>query len=128
MDTESLGIETASGRRHEFQVYVARSDAEKRDGLMFVESLPPDRGMLFLYLPPRLVSMWMKNTPLSLDMLFVSKDGRIESIAVATEPMWEQHYTSKDLVSGVIELNAGTVEALGIQPGDRVVHAWFDCP
>lgn len=128
LDVEPLGIETAGGERHEFQVYVARSAAEKREGLMFVESLAADRGMLFVYLPPRPVSMWMKNTPLSLDMLFVREDGRIESIAAATEPMSEQHYASDAPVSGVIELNGGTAETLDIHPGDCVIHPWFTRP
>ncbi len=125
LDVEPLSIETADGKVHQFHVSVARTSMEKREGLMFVESLASDRGMLFLYRPPRTVSMWMKNTPLSLDMLFVREDGYIENIAAATEPLSERHYSSEAPVGGVIELNAGTAEALGIQPGNRVMHPWF---
>lgn len=128
LDVEPLSIETGTGQRHEFRVYVARTSTEKREGLMFVEALAPHGGMLFPYRPARVVSMWMKNTPLSLDMLFVQPDGTIESIAVQTEPISEQHYVSGAPVSGVIELVGGTAEALGIGPGDRVIHPWFAQP
>ncbi|CAN5212203.1 hypothetical protein BH24PSE2_BH24PSE2_02340 [soil metagenome] len=125
LDTDIVCVETSDGRVHEFGMYIARTDAERRAGLMFVESLAADRGMMFLYEPPQPVAMWMKNTPLSLDMLFVREDGRIEAIAASTQPFSEQRYATRKPVSAVIELNAGTAATLGIRPGDRVLHAWF---
>lgn len=125
-DVEPLAIETADGERLELEVYVARTGEQRRTGLMFVESLARRRGMLFTYDPPRVVSMWMKNTLLSLDMLFLRSDGTIERIAARTEPMSERHYVSSAEVGAVLELNAGTAEELGIRPGDRVRHPWLE--
>lgn len=124
-DAQPLAVETADGKRHELLVYVARTDEQKRTGLMFVEALPPGRGMLFTYDPPRIVSMWMKNTLISLDMLFVRSDGIVERIAARTEPLSERRHVSGGEVGAVLELNGGTAETLGIRAGARLLHPWF---
>ena len=125
LELQPLAVETAEGARHELLVYVARTDEQKRTGLMFVEALPPDRGMLFTYDPPRSVSIWMKNTLIPLDVLFVRSDGIIERIAARAEPLSERRHESGGDVGAVLELNGGTTETLGIRAGDRLLHPWF---
>jgi uncharacterized membrane protein (UPF0127 family) len=92
---------------------------------MFVESLPADTGMLFVYESSEPVAMWMKNTVLSLDMLFVRRNGEIESIAARTTPGSLKSLRSKGEVCCVLELPAGTAERLAIEPGDRLQHPAF---
>ena len=92
---------------------------------MCVTELPDDTGMLFWYQQPRVVSMWMKNTYVPLDMLFVQGNGRILNIAENTTPHSLDSVAAIGVVSAVIELNGGTVPRLRIQPGDIVVHPLF---
>lgn len=113
---------------HDFSIYVADSPAERRQGLMFVESMPADAGMLFIHDVPAQQSMWMKNTILSLDMLFVRANGEIESIARDTTPGSLKSIASKGKVCCVLELNAGTAQALQINAGDRLIHPHFTTP
>src|SRR3546814_14529348 len=84
------------------------------------------RSMLFVYSQPRRVSMWMKNTLIPLDMLFIAPDGRIESIVKRAVPHSLATISSRGKVRAVLELNGGTVDRLGIRPGDRVVHPIFE--
>jgi uncharacterized protein len=101
-------------------------NAELRDrGLMFRHVLPPDRAMLFDFEVPRPAAMWMKNTYISLDMLFVRADGTIAAIAENTEPLSTQTISVDEPVQGVVELAAGTVKRLGIQRNDKVYHEVF---
>lgn len=120
-----LRIESVSGA-HDFVVYLALTPTQRANGLMHVRDLPADRGMLFLYDQPQVASMWMKNTLLPLDMLFIRADGTIDSIVTDTTPGSLAAIRSEGAVTGVLELNAGTVARLGIAPGDRVVYRAFD--
>ncbi len=94
-------------------------------GLMFRHVLPGDRAMVFDFENPRPASMWMKNTYISLDMLFVREDGTIAAIAENTEPLSLQTISVNEPIKGVIELAAGTAKKLGIQRGDKVYHRIF---
>jgi len=122
---EPVTIVTVSGDRHDFSLHVARTPDHRRRGLMFVTRLEPDGGMLFDFEVPRSVSMWMKNTPLSLDILFVRADGRIANIASDTRPFSKEMIPSHGDVLAVIELAAGTARRLGIKDGDQVEHPLF---
>jgi hypothetical protein len=122
---EPLTIVTQAGERHAFEVEVARNDADRAQGLMFRRSMPANHGMLFDFGRVEPVSMWMQNTYLPLDMLFLRQDGRIARIAANTEPLSTRTIPSGDPVLGVLELNAGTAAKLGLKPGDRVEHPIF---
>ena len=108
-----------------FTVELADEPAERRQGLMFRRSMDADHGMLFLFDRPQRVTMWMKNTYISLDILFLQQDGVIVNIAHDTEPESLSQIASKGRVLGVLELSAGTTERLEIKPGDQVLHAIF---
>ncbi len=122
--TVPLTIATASGP-HAFQVEVMRTDAERERGLMFRRDLPADRGMLFDFKTAAPVMMWMKNTYIPLDMVFIGADGRVISTAVDAEPMSERVIPSGGPARAVLEVNAGTVAKIAIKPGDRVDTAMF---
>ncbi len=117
----NLSIKTASGT-YQFKVELALDGPSQAKGLMFRRTMPADHGMLFIYAPERPISMWMKNTILSLDMLFVKRDGTIAKIFERTEPFSERILSSGQPVYGVLELNAGSVERWGIKTGDQMVH------
>ncbi|MSP66799.1 MAG: DUF192 domain-containing protein [Alphaproteobacteria bacterium] len=121
---ESLNIETRRGT-HAFAVEVAREEAQRARGLMFRTELAPGRGMLFDFHQVQWVAMWMKNTYLSLDMLFIGENGRIAHIAPRTTPLSTQTIGSEAPIRAVLELAAGSAERLGIAAGDRVLHPMF---
>ena len=121
----TLKIATADAQLHQIAVWIADNDARRMRGLMFVEHMADDAGMLFIYPQPQPISMWMKNTRLSLDMLFVGANGRVESIAENTKPMSTDTISSKGDVLAVIELKAGTAARLKIRPGAQVIHPAF---
>ena len=122
---DRLTIETADGRRLEFEVEIARSPEQRAQGLMFRRDLPEMGGMLFIYGKEWEVSMWMKNTVIPLDMLFIKRDGRIATIAERTIPFSLESISSLQPVAGVLEINGGTVARLGIRRGDRVLYSDF---
>lgn len=122
---EALSIATQGGQRQSFQVEVARNDADRAQGLMYRRSMPANQGMLFDFGRVEPVSMWMQNTYLPLDMLFVRQDGTIARIAANTEPLSTRTIPSGEPVLAVLELNAGTAARLGIKPGDRIEHPLF---
>ena len=122
---EVIGLPTAEGIV-ERTVEVADTSERRAQGYMGRTDIEPDDGMLFVFTPPRRVSMWMKNTPTSLDMLFVEADGTIESIATRTEPFSTAIIGSDAEVAFVLELLAGQVDELGIEPGDRLRGARFE--
>ncbi len=105
---------------------VADTDELRSRGLMFRHRLPEGRAMLFDFDPPRAVSMWMKNTYISLDMLFVRPDGTIAAIAENTVPKSLDTISVPEPVRGVVELPAGTAKKLGIKQDDVVYHRIFD--
>jgi len=122
---EQLSISSQGGQRQSFRVEVARNDADRAQGLMFRRAMPADQGMLFDFGRVEPVSMWMQNTYLPLDMLFIRSDGTIARIAANTEPLSTRTIPSGEPVLAVLELNAGTAAKLGIKPGDRVEHPVF---
>jgi uncharacterized membrane protein (UPF0127 family) len=121
----TLKIATQDAQLHKIDIWIADNDARRQRGLMFVEHMADDAGMLFIYPQPQPISMWMKNTHLSLDMLFVSANGRVESIVENTKPMSTDTISSKGNVVAVIELKAGTAARLKIRPGAQVIHPAF---
>jgi uncharacterized membrane protein (UPF0127 family) len=123
--TERLEIVTASGLVRQFEVEVARSSAEQRLGLMYRTALADNRGMLFPHDVPRESSMWMRNTYIPLDMVFIREDGRIHRIEADAEPHSERIITSEGAVSAVVELAGGATRRLGIAAGDLVRHPHF---
>jgi uncharacterized membrane protein (UPF0127 family) len=122
--TEPLEIVTASGR-HVFAVEVMRTDEERARGLMFRRFMPADRGMLFDFKIEQPVLMWMKNTYIPLDMIFISRNGTVTSVAANTEPMSERTISSGPPAFAVLEVNAGVAAKIGLKPGDRVAHGLF---
>jgi uncharacterized membrane protein (UPF0127 family) len=104
-----------------FDVYLATTRGQQMQGLMFVRDLPEMTGMLFAYSEARTLSMWMKNTYISLDILFIKADGTVSSIARNTEPHSLATSSAKEQLNFVLELNAGLTDKLGIEPGS-IVH------
>ena len=111
---------TTLAKTHRFRVEVARTPEEQAKGLMFRAAMAPDEGMLFPYDPPRVLSFWMKNTVLSLDLIFIGPDHRVINVAANAVPYSEAPITSDAPAIATLELNAGRAAALGIVPGARV--------
>ncbi len=123
--TSGLVIVSETGR-HEFTVELAVTPEQRAQGLMYRRSMAADAGMLFDYSRRAgRASMWMKNTYIPLDMLFIKADGEIESIAERTVPRSLESISSRGPVHGVLELNGGTAARLGIKPGDVVENPLF---
>jgi uncharacterized membrane protein (UPF0127 family) len=122
---QPLEIVTKSGVQV-FAVEMATTEEEKTTGLMYRKELADGKGMLFDFSPEQEVSMWMKNTFISLDMIFIRADGRILRIAENTEPQSTKIIPSRGLAKGVLEVIAGTAKKYGIAPGDRVGHPLFN--
>ena len=121
---EPLSIITASGE-HKFMVEIADDDAERARGLMYRPPLEDDRGMLFQFPAATEQSFWMKNTPSSLDILYIDPQGRIISIASHATPYSETPLPSNGAANGVLELRAGRADEIGAKPGDQVRHSFF---
>jgi uncharacterized protein len=107
------------------QAEIADTDELRERGLMFRHIMPADHAMLFDFGKPRPAAMWMKNTYMSLDMVFVREDGTIAAIAENTVPKSLDTISVQEPVEGVIELAAGTVKRLGIHQNDKVFHRIF---
>jgi uncharacterized protein len=122
-----LTIDAKSGQ-FEFQVEMAVNPEQRGRGLMFREDLAEDRGMLFDFGRMQQASMWMRNTYVPLDMLFIDADGRITQIAADVQPLSDAVIASRKPVRAVLELRAGVTAKLGIEPGDRLVHPMFGQP
>jgi uncharacterized protein len=118
----------ASGGRFQFEVELAQTPAERARGLMFRESLADDHGMLFDFGHPQEVAMWMRNTLIPLDILFIRSDGSISRIARDAHPLSDRVMESGDPVRAVLELRGGLTAERGIEPGDRIIHPLFDGP
>lgn len=121
---EPLDLVTENGVKR-ITVEVARSPAAQAKGLMFRTSLPDDRGMLFPHDAPREVSMWMRDTYIPLDMIFIRQDGTVHRIEANTEPFSETVISSNGKVSAVLEVAGGAAKRLGLKPGDLVRHPHF---
>ncbi len=112
----------SSGKQHHFEVELALNDRMQAQGLMFRRQMAANHGMLFIYDRENVVNMWMKNTLLPLDMLFVKRSGVVVKIARRTEPFSEKIISSEIPVFAVLELNAGVSDELSIKVGDRLLH------
>jgi len=119
---EPLVIETRSARRHEFDAWRADTPRTREQGLMFVREIGAEQAMIFVYDPPANVSMWMKNTLLALDMLFVNRHGCVVSVKHDAQPGSLAIVPAGAPVVLVVELRGGTAQALGIGVGDRVLR------
>jgi len=107
-------------KKHAFVVEIARSQEEQNRGLMFRQSLAPDRGMVFPFDPPRMAGFWMKDTLIPLDMIFIRADGTIANIEENTVPMSLEPVVSAEPVAAVLEIPGGRSAQLGIRAGDKV--------
>jgi uncharacterized membrane protein (UPF0127 family) len=117
-------LEIGDGKkgRHVFKVWLADSPQRQSQGLMFVRSLAPGRGMLFVHEQPRTISMWMKNTYIPLDMVFIDARGRIQQIVEQTTPHSLDLIRSNEPALAVLEIAGGEARRLGLRPGQRVQH------
>ena len=113
-----LTVASATGT-HRFIVEVARTPQEQQRGMMFRQSVAPNRGMIFPYDPPQPVAFWMKNTLIPLDIIYVREDGTIAQITTAT-PQSLETIPSSEPIALVLEIGGGRAAELGIEPGDRV--------
>jgi hypothetical protein len=111
-----------AGKPLAFKVELAASAEAQARGLMFRTELGDNEGMLFPSAVPEMRSFWMKNTPLSLDIIFIGADGRVLNIAADTVPYSLESVRSTGPASAVLELRAGRAKALGIVPGDKVTY------
>ncbi|MGC3981666.1 MAG: DUF192 domain-containing protein [Steroidobacteraceae bacterium] len=121
----SLVILTPDARQHSFKVWVADTDTHREQGLMFVKSLDENTGMLFVFDQPQTIQMWMKNTLISLDMVFIDTNGRVDSVVANAKPLSLSIIDSKRTVLGVLELAGGSAAKLGIRAGAVVKHPFF---
>jgi hypothetical protein len=119
--TDKLVIVNDEGIRHEFDVYLAQDFEQHRRGLMFVRKLPLTTGMLFVYEGNEQRSMWMKNTYISLDIVFARADGSVSSVIHNTEPLSLRSLASVEPVRYVLELNAGVARRFKIGTGSRLI-------
>jgi len=122
--TAQLTIDTAAGPR-KFAVEVALTEPQREQGLMYRRSMAPDAGMLFDMGGMQTVMMWMKNTLIPLDMLFLDQSGRIVDLHERAVPLSLETIATRAPARYVIELNGGTVERLGIKIGDRVTSPYI---
>lgn len=118
---DQIIIATSSQRCIVLDVYIADTSEQRRNGLMHVESMDINEGMVFIYSQPAELSMWMKNTLIPLDMLFFDRSLRIQHIHRNAVPHSEAIISSNGPAMGVIELNGGAAELFGILPGDRII-------
>jgi len=117
-------LEIAEGKKvkHTFEVWLADTPGRQAQGLMFVRSLPSLHGMLFVHENPEPMSMWMKNTYIPLDMVFIDGQARIQQIVEQTTPHSLAIITSREPALAVLEIAGGEAKRLGLHPGQRVVH------
>jgi uncharacterized membrane protein (UPF0127 family) len=120
-----LAIRTTAGKVVNFKIWTADNPRREEQGLMFVRDLDDHAGMLFAFPGNPEPTMWMKNTYIPLDLLFINAQGRIEYIAVRATPLSLDIIRSPKPSLAVLELNGGACERLGIKAGDLVVHAIF---
>ena len=116
----SVTIQIQANKSIEFEVLIAQSNKERRQGLMHIESMKNNEGMLFIFEPERNVSMWMRNTPMTLDMIFINKKGRIINIAKNTTPYSTRGISSGGSIHRVLEINGGLSDRMNIKNGDLV--------
>jgi len=117
-------LEISDGKKvkHTFEVWLADNPSRRAQGLMFVRTLPDLQGMLFVYPNPIPIGMWMKNTYISLDMVFIDDHGRIQQIIEHATPHSLDTINSKDPALAVLEIAGGEAKRLGLHPGQHVKH------
>lgn len=125
-DLEQLVITNSHGEAVTFNIEVARTPSQMQRGLMFRDFMPDDQGMIFIYIPERPAVMWMKNTILSLDMIFINSSGQIINIVENTKPFSTDPIRSGGAVRAVLELNAGQAQIHGFSIGNKVTHPLFE--
>lgn len=123
-----VAVETATGNSYTFHVELAETPEQRSRGLMFRDSIPENGGMLFLFDVPHVASFWMRNTFISLDMIFIQQDGRIVNIHERTVPGSQALHSAAAPVTAVLEIRGGLASRLGIRPGDKVIHPAFEVP
>ena len=121
-----LSIITSNGSKHNFLVEVAKTEEEKKIGLMFRKTLAKNAGMLFLFKREALRLMWMKNTFIPLDILFIDKNGVIKRVVKRTIPHSLATISSRQSVLAVLEIKGGITSSLEIKRGDRIEHPAFE--
>ena len=115
-----LTIETAAGPK-KFTIELATTELQREQGLMYRTRMAANAGMLFIYPSVQPIAMWMKNTYIPLDMVFIAADGTIQNIQERAVPQSLATVASTGLAKAALELNGGVVEQLGIKPGDKVI-------
>jgi len=125
LPTQKLTIVGHDGTKHDFTVEMALTPAQQETGLMFRHEVPADHGMLFVWDVPHEVPMWMKNTLVPLDMVFIGADGKVIHIAEDTVPQSLAEISSGGPVKATLELQAGITEKLYIRVGDKVEGGGF---
>ncbi|WP_375569933.1 DUF192 domain-containing protein [Ahrensia marina] len=120
-EESSLSVETSTGS-HQFTIEIARTPQEQGLGLMHRRELAPDFAMLFPFAQAREASFWMRDTYVSLDMVFIAEDGVVHRIERGTEPLSLRSVHSRGPVIAVLEFVAGTADRIGLEPGDTVIH------
>ncbi|MDJ0275740.1 DUF192 domain-containing protein [Sphingomonas sp. 2R-10] len=125
MVVKPVTVTTADGKSHMFKAEVAATEAQQQQGLMYRPPLAPDAGMLFAPYPPdggppRAASFWMRNTPGSLDIIFIRQDGTIATIGENAVPFSDAKVDSGEPIAAVLELGGGRTAELGIAAGDKV--------
>jgi len=121
-DRGDSAVLVTAGGAYTFTVEIADDPIERARGLMFREEMARDHGMLFDFGGEGHRDFWMKNTPLSLDIIFIRGDGTVDSIAAATTPFSTASIPSDGPARFVLEVNAGVAEEIGLAPGDRLLH------
>jgi uncharacterized protein len=117
----TIVFKTETGE-HSFDIEVMTTMAERAKGLMFRRSLPAKSGMLFVYDRPQAATMWMKNTYIPLDMVFIAEGGEVHRIEANTEPFSTAIISSEGDIIAVLELNAGEAARIGLKRGDRAIY------
>lgn len=122
---EKLTILSSAEQRHDFVVEVAKTREEQRVGMMYRKSVPRNTGMLFLFNDEKMRSFWMKNTHVSLDLLFIRADGVIVHVHEKAEPFSLAPIPSERPAKAVLEVGGGEAARLGLSVGDRVLYGGF---
>ena len=125
MRVDKLWLVIGAGQETPIDVEMAETPKEKELGLMFRTELADNQGMLFPYGAPQEVTMWMHNTYIPLDMVFIRADGTVHRIEQRAEPLSDRIISSEGQVSAVLEMAGGAAERLGLKPGDRIRHPLF---
>lgn len=124
LKVETIAVVTSQGRAN-FEAEIADTPEARSIGLMYRTEMGDDHGMLFDFGLTRPVSMWMKNTPLSLDMIFADETGKVLYVVAGTVPFSEDIISAPVPVRSVLEVKAGTAGRIGVKPGDRIESRIF---